>query len=65
MGDVVRDKNKTCKCVVSHCIQRDTVTQKVSHVHKDTITYGHVRKGKKAWEWFCEARKCTVFKGTV
>lgn len=47
MGDVVRDKNKTCKCVVSHCIQRDTVTQKVSHVHKDTITYGHVRKGKK------------------
>lgn len=48
MGDVVRDKNKTCKCVVSHCIQRDTVTQKVSHVHKDTITYGHVRKGEKS-----------------
>lgn len=35
------------------------MTQKVSHVHKDTITYGHVRKGKKTWEWFCEARKCT------
>lgn len=35
------------------------MTPKVSHVHKDTITYGHVSKEKKAWEWFCEARKCT------